>query len=195
MAWAWGGRRPQPMACLRLEGLRVKAVRFTEVVKAAGKPDVHLLLTEPALDRVLQKAVRAHRVMTVHQTAVGNKADHGIVGLVEGVKGQLLIFPRSLRAFESSQVVGIKYDLLKRDPPSARSPLPKTRRPSSKRSSRRKVPAAKVIPFPLSSHGSEGDGTEPTLESFRAAVRRALKALDAGKQVAAYKLLAPLVET
>jgi hypothetical protein len=183
------------MACLRLEGLRVKAVRFTEVVKAAGKPDVHLLLTEPALDPVLQKAVKAHRVMTVHQTAVGNKADHGIVGLVEGVKGQLLIFPKSLRAFESSQVVGIKYDLLKRDLPSGRSTLPKPRRPASKKSSPRKPPAAKIIPFPVSRPESEEDGTEATLESFKAVIRRALKALDAGKQVAAYRLLAPLVET
>lgn len=174
----------------------MKAVRFTEVVKAAGKPDVHLLLTEPALDPVLQKAVKTHRVMTVHQTAVGNRADHGTIGLVEGAKGQLLIFPKSLRAFESSNVVGIKYDLLKAGPPSRRPlPLPKSKRPISKKPSPRSKPDAKIVPFPTSENEPEKEGAEAVLRTFRAVVRQALKALDGGKQVAAYKLLAPLVET
>jgi hypothetical protein len=65
-----------------LEVVPVKTARFAEIVKAAGKPDVHLLLTDLALDPVLQKAIKAGRVMTVHQTVTGQKPDFGTVGFM-----------------------------------------------------------------------------------------------------------------
>jgi hypothetical protein len=56
----------------------MKTARFAAVVEAAGKPDTHLLLVSPERDKALQAAISTHRVMTVHQELVGNKADHGI---------------------------------------------------------------------------------------------------------------------
>ena len=60
----------------------MKTARFAAVVEAAGKPDTHLLLVSPEKDKALQAAIKTHRVMTVHQELVGNKADHGTFGFV-----------------------------------------------------------------------------------------------------------------
>ena len=55
-------------------------VRFSKIVETAGKPIVHLLWMDPAKDLVLQKAIRANRVMTVHQEQIKAKADYGTIG-------------------------------------------------------------------------------------------------------------------
>ena len=91
----------------------MKTARFAAVVEAAGKPDTHLLLVSPEKDKALQAAIRTHRVMTVHQELVGNKADHGTVDFELGRARQFLIFPKSISKFKGSRIVGIKYDLLK----------------------------------------------------------------------------------
>jgi hypothetical protein len=87
-------------------------VRFSKIVEAAGKPDVHVLWIDPAKDSILQKAIKANRVMTIHQQAAGTKTDYGTVGFEKNVSGQVLIFPKSLRSFENKRAVGVKYDLL-----------------------------------------------------------------------------------
>ena len=90
----------------------MKTARFAKVVEKCGKPEIHLVLLKPAKDRVLQKAVRQQRVMTVWQESIGIKADHGKVGFAPGPGRQFLIFPKSLQFFTGRTVVGIKYDLL-----------------------------------------------------------------------------------
>jgi hypothetical protein len=87
-------------------------VRFSKIVEAAGKPDIHVLWIDPSKDSVLQKAIKANRVMTIHQQATGAKTDYGTVGFEKNVSGQVLIFPKSLRSFENKRVVGVKYELL-----------------------------------------------------------------------------------
>ena len=87
-------------------------VRFSKIVETAGKPIVHLLWMDPAKDVVLQKAIHANRVMTVHQEQINAKADYGTIGFERGVSGQILIFPKSLKSFADKQVVGVKYSLL-----------------------------------------------------------------------------------
>lgn len=85
-------------------------MRFSQVVVASGRPEIHLLLTEPRKDRELQRALETKRVMTVHQEVVGTKADYGTVGY-EKTAGQILIFPKSLKRFSNRRVVGIDFDL------------------------------------------------------------------------------------
>lgn len=97
----------------------MKTVRFTQVVEAAGRPEPYTLWMEPKDDPVFQRALKAHRVLSVHQETVGTKADYGEVGF-NGVKGELLIFPKSLRRFAGRRVVGVKYDLLQ--PPEKETP-------------------------------------------------------------------------
>ena len=47
-------------------------VRFS---KTAGKPILHVLWIDPAKNIILQKAIKANRVMTIHQRPVGAKND------------------------------------------------------------------------------------------------------------------------
>jgi hypothetical protein len=94
----------------------MKTVRFSQVVKKAGKPSTYLQLVPVGKDRTLKGAASEDRVMTVSQATVGHAADYGVVGLDAKLKGQVLIFPRSLAKFEGSRVVGIKYEML--EPPS-----------------------------------------------------------------------------
>jgi hypothetical protein len=60
----------------------------------------------------LKKALKHHRVLTVHRRLRGAKKDFGVVGLEPARNAQFLVFPKSLRSFADRRVVGIDYDLL-----------------------------------------------------------------------------------
>jgi hypothetical protein len=92
----------------------VSTVRFSKVVEACGKPDIHLLLIDPAKDKALQAAIKSDRVMTLYQQSAGT--DHGIVGFEQGRSRQFLVFPKSLKPFSEQRIVGIKYELLEEAP-------------------------------------------------------------------------------
>jgi hypothetical protein len=86
-------------------------VRFAELVKRGGAPEVHLSWVAPAKDPELQRALKQHRLVTLHQHARGPR-DFGVVGFEPGRDAQFLVFPKSLRAFAGRKVIGIKYELL-----------------------------------------------------------------------------------
>jgi hypothetical protein len=92
-----------------------KAVRFSKVVERSGAPQVHTLWLRPDKDPELQRAQKAHRVMTVQSGAGGAKADVGTVGFKTDARGtaQFLIFPKSLKQFEGARIVGVKFDLVR----------------------------------------------------------------------------------
>jgi hypothetical protein len=93
----------------------VSTVRFAKVIEACGKPDIHLLLIDPAKDKTLQAAIKADRVMTLYQESSGT--DHGVVGFEQGRSRQFLVFPKALKPFVGQRIVGIKYELLADAPP------------------------------------------------------------------------------
>ncbi|HEY4814428.1 MAG TPA: hypothetical protein VIH58_07100 [Chthoniobacterales bacterium] len=88
----------------------MSTVRFSKVLEACGKPDIHLLLIDPAKDKTLQAAIKSDRVMTLYQQSGGT--DHGVVGFEQGRSRQFLVFPKPLKAFLDQRIVGIKYELL-----------------------------------------------------------------------------------
>src|SRR4051812_2578630 len=90
----------------------MKTARFAKIVERCGAPETHLVLMDPAKDRALQAAVKAQRVMTVFQESVGTKTDRAEVGFDPGPGRQFLVFPKSLKPFAGTSVVGIKYDLI-----------------------------------------------------------------------------------
>ena len=92
----------------------MSTVRFSKVVEACGKPDIHLLLIDPAKDKTLQAAIRSDRVMTVYQQS--GSTDHGVVGFEQGRSRQFLVFPKPLKPFLGQRIVGIKYELLEETP-------------------------------------------------------------------------------
>jgi hypothetical protein len=113
----------------------MKTVRFSQLVKSAGRPVSHTLWSSPEDDREFQQAVKKARVLTVHQGNVGQKADFGTVGFHADPLSQFLIFPRSLKKFEGLRVVGIKYDAFE-TPAAPRAAQSEGRTKSSDRSAR-----------------------------------------------------------
>ena len=174
----------------------MKTVRFTQVAENCGKPEIYLPLSDPAKDQTLQKAVKAIRVMTVVQPTVGTKTDRGVIGFESGKSRQFLIFPKSLRAFARRTVVGVKYDLfeLQEVPKKNRSSPPKAaRKPKLKRQANpRKEPEPaprKVVAFTPPKDDEELE----EVTDIKKQVRQAMKALEDGKQVAAFNLLKRIV--
>jgi hypothetical protein len=222
----------------------MKTVRFTQVVGQSGPPQVYLLFSDPEKDPDFQKALKADRLMTIQHAA--GKTDFGTVGYDPEVRGEILIFPRTLKPFADARIVGIDYDLLEQEHEAPqKEPEPKTKpappkteiklqpkpaaksktepppKPKPESKAQRKAaekaeaaarqaefdlkheirPPAKVISFsdPESTDddGNENDDSEDSSEEvakLTAGIRRALKALEAGKQVAAFNLLKKLLE-
>jgi len=90
--------------------LKVKMVRFAEVVEKAGKPEPYTLWQKPATDRHFQSALKNHRIMTIQQSDSGT--EFGLVGFKQSKTASYLIFPKSLKRFENKRVVGIKWDFV-----------------------------------------------------------------------------------
>jgi hypothetical protein len=197
-------------------------VRFSKIVEAAGKPDVHVLWIDPAKDSILQKAIKANRVMTIHQQAAGTKTDYGTVGFEKNVSGQVLIFPKSLRSFENKRAVGVKYDLL--ESASIPAPVPESEelpnvqpaKPPKKSKAKESKPeeapepvvelttgeppvAEEIVPetarveFATPKVEHKNKPSEE-VEEIKNQIREAMKILEEGKQVAAYNLLKRILE-
>src|SRR5688572_9975583 len=90
-----------------------ETVRFSEIMKAGGTPEIYLPLSDPKHDRDFMRAVREDRVLSIKQEPTGTRKDFGIVGFVPEKYVSYLIFPRSLKPFEGRRVIGIKYDALR----------------------------------------------------------------------------------
>ncbi len=180
----------------------MKTVRFATVVEAAGRPDVHILLTRPENDSALQAAIKAHRVMTVHQDPIRRRADHGTIGFDPGPSRQFLIFPHSLSQFAGRSIVAIKYDLLKdgesqaKDGESqAESKSPKTtkrKRTSGSKTKRLETSTTKIIPFTKVVSQGEPDPNNDRFDDPSEQLHRAMELLKQGRQDAAVVLLRKL---
>ena len=173
----------------------MKTARFSSVVQKSGRPEIHLLLVDPKKDSTFQRALKDHRVMTVHQQNVGSAADYGAVGFEPG-PGQILIFPKSLRRFEGRRIVGIDFGLTS-EPPMREKPVRLvTARQESGANGRgerpRKSPPQKTArpkksrepPAPARNDASSSEG-----RGLREAVREAMQLLESDKPMAAYQVL------
>lgn len=201
----------------------MQKVRFSQVVKKCGHPAAYLVLSDPKKDRALQAAAKAQRVLTVMQSTKGTKADWGEVGFHPGAGRQYLIFPKSLAAHAGKAFVGIKYDLLSEattlrparsheehqpakkkakapapppEPPAETKPKPKPKPVPAKKKKTHARPAetkskpdskAKPPPPPAKKESAE-------VTTLKRQVKRAMHALENGRQVAAFNLLQKIVD-
>jgi hypothetical protein len=188
----------------------METVRFSKIVEAAGRPVVHILWIDPDKDPILKKAINAKRVMTVYQGLTKSKADYGTVGFQKGVSGQILIFPQSLKRFADKRVTGVKYDLLDSAtvPKGQQAPKPAPAKRAAKGkpqeikdqatlegSAVEENTAGTVVKFPSPAE-EDADGPIAAVdgEEIKKQVRLAMKALEEGKQVAAFNLLKRIVD-
>ena len=172
-------------------------------MEKCGEPETYLLLMDPAKDRTFQAAVKAKRVMTVFQQAVGTKTDRGEIGFEAGRNRQFLVFPKSLRAFAGRSVVGIKYDLLNSPevPKNRRAKAPQPpkkpkRKPAAKPPREKAEPPPKhnVVAFQRPPEKQDEDEEDDEIADLKKQVRRAMAVLEEGKAVAAFNLLKRIVE-
>jgi hypothetical protein len=90
--------------------LKVKTVRFAELVERAGRPETYTLWQKPAADRHLQSQIKNNRVMTIQRSESGT--EFGMVGFKQAKGASYLVFPKALKRFENKRVVGINWDLV-----------------------------------------------------------------------------------
>ena len=182
----------------------MKIVRFSKVVEKCGQPEVYLLMSETDPD--FQKALQADKIMSLSDDSHGAGTESGTVGYARKRKGQLLLFPKTLKTFENMKVVGIKYDLFagdeinepapnkkataRKSAKKAKAPaLPKRNSRSSKKTAR--AFAAKVIHFPKPEGDNEDE--EESVTELKSHARKAMRALEKNNSVVAYNLLKRIV--
>ena len=177
----------------------IKSARFTAIVEAAGRPDVHILLTAPENDKVLQSAIKQNRVMTIEQGRSRGKADRGCLGFSPGQSRQFLIFPRSLARFVGSSVVAINYELLKQGDAQAplRSVLKATaiQKKEKAADNRKTQPTSptKIIPFASSAPPPPPEPVEPA-QDLQSELQNAIDLLAKGRRSAVLNLLKRIVK-
>jgi hypothetical protein len=97
-------------------------VRFTQLVKASGRPhSATLWLADPAKDPEFKKAIAENRILTIHHVNVGPKKESGEIGFDKSAGASYLIFPKSLPLAKSTRVIGLKFNLL--DEPEVKDPV------------------------------------------------------------------------
>lgn len=182
----------------------MRTVRFSKVVQKAGKPEVYLLWTAADKDPEFKKALNAGRIMMVHQEH--GQTDYGTAGYKKGANEQILIFPKSLAAFEGKKVVGVKYDLVleKEIPKNQRVKPAKPHKPA--KTQLQEPPDGEIWTDAKDELESEKmEHLEKRRPSKARAtkispvvkkeVQKAMRFLKAGKQVQAYEVLQKLGET
>jgi hypothetical protein len=166
----------------------MKTVRFSSVVDHSGRPEVYLLFDRD--DSVFKKALAQGRVMTVVEK--GSGPVHAEIGYDPAQRGQILIFPRSLKKFAEARIVGIKFDLVEQPPAAGKAEPKRTTRPrpaSRKKAAPAPKPARdKVIDFP------QPPPRDPLVEKLQAHARRALLALEKGRTKEASRELVRLLK-
>jgi hypothetical protein len=176
----------------------IKTARFSAIVETAGHPDVHVLLTAPENDKVLQSAIKQNRVMTVEQGRSRGKVDRGSIGFSPGQSRQFLIFPKSLARFAGSSVVAIKYDLLKqgeaRVPPRSfwKTPATKKEQPPDNRKIQPSSPA-KIIPFTSPAPPPPQEPVKPARD-LQSELQKAIDFLTKGRHGAALDVLRDILK-
>jgi hypothetical protein len=94
-----------------------KTIRFGDLVRGSGRPEVVTLWVEPDKDRSFSKAVRENRVLTIHDDPKGHRKEFGQIGFHQEQGAIYLVFPKPLPDATESRIVGINYQLTEERPP------------------------------------------------------------------------------
>ena len=126
----------------------MSTVRFSELVKRHGQPEIKSLWTKPEEDASFMRAVKHGRLLTLSQEPSSKHKDSGEIGFHERPHAAYLVFPKPLDESKGVKVVGIKYGLIKE--PDVQDALSstalKTRTPKKRKASEqlKKLPAFNI---------------------------------------------------
>ena len=121
-------------------------MRFSELVKTSGKPEVVALWTDPKNDPRFLQAVKQNRVLTVIQEPRSKKADFAEIGFHRLPHASYFVFPKPLPANQTGRVIGIKYDLVEQ--PAPKDPIASNELKAAQRKSVR-VPKPELKKFDI----------------------------------------------
>src|SRR5437899_12427740 len=83
--------------------LKTETIRFSQIVKERGQPNVYTLWEKPSADRRFRAQLKNSRVMTVQKSESGT--DFGIIGFKETKGARYLVFPKSLKGSADKRVI------------------------------------------------------------------------------------------
>jgi hypothetical protein len=93
--------------------MNMRTLRFSELVKRHGAPEIKSLWTKPEEDASFMRAVKQGRVLTLFQEANSKHKDSGEIGYHQQPHAAYLVFPKPLDESKGVKVVGIKYELIR----------------------------------------------------------------------------------
>jgi hypothetical protein len=96
-----------------------KKIRFGDLVRNSGRPQVLTLWTAPEKDPTVARATKENRVLTVLEEP--GKTPYGRLGLKTDPHAVFLLFPRPLTADHAARIIGINYQLIEQ--PEAKHPV------------------------------------------------------------------------
>jgi len=92
-----------------------KRIRFGDLVRESGRPEVVTLWGDPEKQKGFAKAIKENRVLTVIQN-VGGQKDYGLIKFDREAHAVYLVFPRPLPKEPDARVIGINYQLTDEPP-------------------------------------------------------------------------------
>lgn len=149
-----------------------KKMRFGDLVRNSGKPQVVTLWTKPEENPELTKAIKQRRVLTVIQEP--GKTDYGVFGLELRPGALILVFPRPLPPMENTRVIGINFELVEQPVVSPAKAKPVIKAVESARKGKTSItsePRLKPEP-PRKPETPKSVPPKPTTRKFKVTVRR-----------------------
>jgi hypothetical protein len=99
-----------------------KQIRFSQLVKASGKPHAATLwVSDPASDPEFKKAMGENRIVSIHMKKPDEATDKAEIGFRPGDGTTFLIFPKAIAMEAGTRVIGLKFDEL--ETPEVKDPV------------------------------------------------------------------------
>ncbi len=142
-----------------------KKIRFGDLVRNSGRPEVVTLWTRPEGNPAVSRAIKQNRVLTIIQEP--GKRPYGYFGLHTDHHALFLIFPRRLPTEGTARVIGINYELLEQPavsgqvrPAELKSPPPKPARKPTKKHFRFRVLRTATLEDEIAVEATDKDKAE-----------------------------------
>ena len=155
-----------------------KKVRFGDLVRSSGRPEVITLWAKPADNPVLTAAINQNRVLTVIQEP--GRTDFGLIGFHLRPGAAYLIFPRTLSHEPNARVIGVNYQLVEQPEFTAPAAAQKAKPVRTRTQPKATVPKPRIQRFKVKVRRTATVEKELTLEAADrpAAERRAIEEMN-----------------
>ena len=145
-------------------------MRFGDLVRGSGRPEVVTLWTDPKKDRSFSKAIDENRVLTVQTDPGSHRKEYGQIGFHQQDGAIYLVFPKALPEGIDARIVGINYQLAEDRPP--KDPVTSEFREELARKAQTQKESAQKKERPERIAEKVAAPAKPELKTFEVTVRR-----------------------